>query len=410
MAAYDRLNHTIAVVAAILAEFRRDRIHRILDDLPVVDRENSEAGHRFCNMYTALCKKIGVRLAPLCPKNEKAFEAVTEGTVLGIRFDTSTLTWSLPQHKCDKLITAALAAMTGEPVLLIDMQSLMGLLNDLGQMLPFLRGFRHSLNGFLAKLLIPDSEPSAMPAQAAKDLKVWMLAASTAAAGFPIPHRQPLPSLAALTFVSDAAGAKFAQVNGRFIPYGKQNDRGAALISSPEEGPVWFCAVITWPTSLLMHARDKLDHAYGCKSPTLEAIAMILPFICRPEVLVGREVLLLTDNEAVVYGWDSRKVANDESASIIIKSLHLISSFLGCWVTVQHLPRMSTPSAKLADHLTRKSTTTKKDLHDIRRAGNCSIPWALSSWLNNPSEDWELPAQLLRAVKLRLSEKNVIIT
>jgi hypothetical protein len=407
VSAYDRLNHTLAVVAAILADFPANRIHRVLDDLPVVDRSGSEAGPRFCNMYTALCEKIGVKLAPLCPNNEKAFEAVREGTVLGIRFRTKSLTWSLPTHKKDKIVSAALSALSEEKMTLENMQILMGLLNDLGQMLPFLRGFRHNLNAFLATLLDPETEPTVLPIQAAKDLKVWALGANTAASGLPIPHKQPLPSMAALTFVSDAAGARFAQVNGRFIPYGKQNDRGAASISALEDGPVWFCARITWPTNLLLNARDSADHAYGCKSPTLEAVAMILPFLCCPEKLIGREVLLLTDNEAIVFGWDSRKVTNDESASILIKTLHLIASYLGSWVTVQHLPRMSTDSAKLADHLTRKSTTKKKDLRAIRRAEHAHIPWPLLSWLHDPFEDWELPHKLLQSVKSRIDDKNI---
>lgn len=409
VAAYDRLNHTLAVIAAILADFPTDRIHRVLDDLPIVDRAGSQAGYQFCTMYTALCAEIGVKLAPLCPKAEKAFEAATEGTVLGVRFHTHSLTWSLPVHKKDKLLTAATTALSGAPLTLEAMQILMGILNDLGQMLPFLRGFRHNLNNFLSLLLEPGTEPIALPELAARELKVWALAADTAASGLPIPHKQPPPSMAALTFVSDAAGAKFAQVNGRFIPHGKQNDRGAASISALEDGPIWFCVRLTWPTHLLLHARDGADHAYGCKSPTLEAVAMILPFLCCPEHLLGREVLLLTDNEPIVFGWDSRKVTNDESASILIKTLHLIASYLGSWVTVQHLPRMSTESAKLADHLTRKATTTKRDLQRISRASHYQAPWALLHWLHNPTEDWDLPYQLLHSVQARLAKKNIVI-
>jgi len=81
---------------------------------------------------------------------------------------------------------------------------------------------------------------------------------------------------------------------------------------------------------LLLKARDFANHAYSCKSPTLEAVAMALPFLCCPEKLVSKEVLLLTDCEAVVYGWDARKVANDKSASIILRTVHIIAAFLGC--------------------------------------------------------------------------------
>ncbi len=102
----------------------------------------------------------------------------------------------------------------------------------------------------------------------------------------------------------------------------KTKTRCAAAVSVLEDGPVWFCAWIIWPTALLIHARDGADHAYGCKSSTLEALALALPLLCCPQALVGKELVLLTDNEAVVYGWQSRSIANDEPASIIIRAVH----------------------------------------------------------------------------------------
>jgi len=66
---------------------------------------------------------------------------------------------------------------------------------------------------------------------------------------------------------------------------------------------------------------------------------MALPCFCGPEKLVGQEVLILTD-EAIVCGWDSRKVTTT------IRSIQVIAAFLGCWV--QLLPRVSTSAARLA--------------------------------------------------------------
>jgi hypothetical protein len=37
VSAYDRLSNTLAVVATILADFPKRQVHRILDDLPMVD-------------------------------------------------------------------------------------------------------------------------------------------------------------------------------------------------------------------------------------------------------------------------------------------------------------------------------------------------------------------------------------
>jgi len=400
--AFDRLANTVASLALVLTGFPKKQVHRILDDLPFVARADSLAGYQFSDIYRAICERIGVNIAPPCPRQEKAFEATTEGTVMGIRFNTKTLTWALPVTKYTKLATMITDAISGNDMSLEGMQKLMGLLNDFAQMAPFLRAFRFNLNKFLALLLCLETEQKPLPPPAVQELRVWAQAAHTALGGLPIPHRQPYPSLSALTFISDAAGARFTKIDGRFIPYGDQNDRGAASISSPEDGPIWFCARVTWPKFLLLKARDSSDHAYGCKSPTLEAIAMALPLLCCPEYLIGKEILLLTDNEAIVFGWESRKVTNDESASIIIQAMHIISAFLGCWITVRHLPRISTPAARLADRLTRKSTTKPEDLLKINLSVQYQVPSVLLRWLAYPSEDWSLPLRLLDAVKIRL--------
>jgi hypothetical protein len=77
VSAFDRLGNTIAVLASHLSGFPINRSHRTLADLPIVDKENSQQGHLFCAIYTALCARLGVGLAPPCPRKEKAFEAST---------------------------------------------------------------------------------------------------------------------------------------------------------------------------------------------------------------------------------------------------------------------------------------------------------------------------------------------
>jgi hypothetical protein len=100
-----------------------------------------------------------------------------------------------------------------------------------------------------------------------------------------------------------------------------------------------------------------------------------------------------------VFGWGSRKITNDTSASILIRAIHIISFYLGCSVSIQHLPRRSTTLAELVDDLSRSSTTGPAQLQLIRRAYSLPIPHALQDWLQNPSEDWTLPLTLLNHVK-----------
>ncbi len=97
------------------------------------------------------------------------------------------------------------------------------------------------------------------------------------------------------------------------------------------------------------------------------------------------------DNLAVVFDWDSKIVKNHRSATIIIRAIHLLSDFLGVWVHVQHVPRCSDTYSVLADHLSRKSSTTKDDLQRLSNIEESNIGGALQDWCQNPSEDWPYP-------------------
>jgi hypothetical protein len=149
----------------------------------------------------------------------------------------------------------------------------------------------------------------------------------------------------------------------------------------------------------LYTATDEQGKAYGCKTATLELVGVLLPFLTIPHLLRGRSVRLQVDNSAAVYGWLNMQIKNDTTASILIRTLHIISHFLECTTHVEHLPRLSTRAARLADRLSRKSSTTKKDLTTIRKAMQPRIPAELRTWLANPSPDWSLPGRLLTSVK-----------
>ncbi len=45
------------------------------------------------------CKELNIKLAANCERKEKAFENSHDGKILGILFDTETLSWSLPEDK-----------------------------------------------------------------------------------------------------------------------------------------------------------------------------------------------------------------------------------------------------------------------------------------------------------------------
>jgi hypothetical protein len=266
-------------------------------------------------------------------------------------------------------------------------------------MCPFLRGFRQPLHMLLVSFKDDQDILLPVPQEVRNDLHIWATAIGTAARGMPIPRR-PTPHLpSAIFFASDASGAQFNKQQGRFIPIPYNGDRKAVSINAIEEDDIWFFASVTFPRDFLLEKRDAADHAFGCKSSTLEAVGLLLPFLCCPTILIGREVTLLTDNEALVFGWDKKRVPHDNSASILLRALHIISAFLGTSVEIRHLPRMSTPSAELADAPTRSTTTQTCHLEAVSRAPPATIPTQLTDWFLDPREDWSLPITLLRYVQ-----------
>jgi len=407
VAAFDRLGNTIMTLAICTTGIPRHLVFRTLDDVPVVTPALSPDGPRFCAEYKRICKKLNVKLAASCPQFEKSFEDSTIGTVLGIRFDTSRLTWTVSPAKRDAILSDIAFPLAGQHISLEEMQHLMGSLNDFGQMCPFLQAFRLPLNNFLAELLLDPDLPLPMPPQAQADLRVWAAVVTATVVPLPIPSRPLPPSYSALQFVSDAAGARFVKVKRKRIPCETPDVRGAASIGISESGKIWFCCRVTWPTHLLLHARDELGKAYGCKSTTLEMVGVMLPLLTVPHLLLGRELCLYVDNIAVVYGWQNKGVKNDLSASVLIRALHIIAAFLGCHVHILHLPRMSTPNARLADRLSRRQTTTFIDSRRVRTALKPSLPPALTRWLARPRLDWDLPVELLRDVQERLRREGL---
>jgi hypothetical protein len=394
VAAFDRLGKTVQDVTKKLTNFPDHLMHRTLDDLPFVTPADSDIGEKFASKYKEICSAANIQLVTSCPNNEKAFEDQVIGTVLGIQFDTVNLSWAISDKKKDTILSRIRPFVNGQPVNLHQVQQLVGSLNDFGQMCQFMRGMKHPILEFMSSFQDQEDIHLIAPNQVIIDLLCWATAVSEASDGLPIPHRSPDTMDTDVTFVSDAAGVRFCKVDGRFIPIGVADGRGGASISE-SDGVLKFYSQVIWPEIFLFKHRDSKDHAYGCKSSTLEVIAMILPFLTIPDQLKNKRILLLTDNESVVFGWESRKIRNDISASIFIRALHLISFYLGCHIHVRHLPRVSTNLAILADSLTRDSTTTCEVLQKIHMAEGFSPPDILYDWLVSPSEDWDFAMKLL---------------
>jgi hypothetical protein len=110
-----------------------------------------------------------------CPLMDKAFTCQKRGKVLGVKFDTTDLTWSLSDKKIQNALGSVKMAVTNDNISLKECQRLVGRLNDVGQLCPLMKVFKQPTSQCLAT--IPsNADPGTrveISAEAKDDLLVW---------------------------------------------------------------------------------------------------------------------------------------------------------------------------------------------------------------------------------------------
>jgi len=384
VANFDNLAETVMSIVLARSSVPRCYVHRTLDDAAYVAPADTDWCERFSAQYKQTCAALNITLAEDCPKAEKAFTNKTNGTVLGIQFDSTRLAWRFPRHKVTQILTEIHVVIHGGHVDLKQFETLAGRLAHFGLMCPFMKAFKRPINDLLRAFNEDESILLPVPEELSDDLRVWAAAISHASQWMPLHLEIEHPPFSALEFISDAAGGL------------SQDDTcGVASLGLTSEGQYWFLARAAWPENITGGQLDEKGASFASKTTTLEAVGLLLPFLLAPDVVRGRHVILGVDNVAVVFGWTNRAIKGDTSASVLIRALHIVTAFLECRVYVQHVPRKSTPSSTLADALTRESTSTPAVWQELATENILGPPDPLWEWLTDPRTDWHLGSRLV---------------
>jgi hypothetical protein len=324
---------------------------------------------------------------------DKAFENTQRGKVLGVLFDSTDMTWRLPDKKIAKSKWSIKAALESETSTLKEWQCLVGRLNDISQLCQFMKCFKHSINQCLHGYRedAPANTVIHISQQARRDLLVWagFLAGDTL--WLPISSGYSEPPRCTLEFVSDAAGLA-DQADWSTKP-------GCGHVGFSKEGTVIFANQMIWPQKFIQTSVDEKGVRYGDKTTTLEVIGMIMPLLLVPETLANNHVKLMVDCFGTVYGMQNKMAKGDNSASVFIRAAFVIAAYLNCTLHVQHLPRVSDWGAQVTDRLSRAATTNRQDLMLIRSFSNRKVPSCLVEWFDDPKPDFSLVLKLLDHVK-----------
>jgi len=394
---FDRLGSTIADLSLSMNNINRKWLARTLDDFAFASPRDSHLTEKFSAHFANLCKELEIKTAAPCPLNEKAFVNETRGVVLGIGFDTAKLEWYLTEEKSNRFLERIVKGLESSHLDLKQTESIMGSINNLAQIFPFLKPFQSSGNHFLARfrdnynlLLMPEE-------RVREDWHVFGKACVAAKKGIPIARERTSWPLMVTHIFSDAAGAKYDILNGERHFHHEEGWRGAAFLAIEEKPFKW--SRIAWSPFLLEKATDSYGKHYGNKPTTLEAVAILLPFLCIPGLLAGKQVVAHIDNVAVVWGIEKGYIKGDSTASLFVRALLIICGYLGIVLHANHVPRKSTKGANLADQLTRESSWAGA-VEELGKDKFVEVKSeALSAWIRDPKEDWGLVKKLLEEVE-----------
>jgi hypothetical protein len=217
---------------------------------------------------------------------KKAFSCSSYGKVLGVFFDLASLTWKLPDEKIVKALNAIEDVLSCDSVDLLKMQKLLGRLNNIAQMAPFLRAFKFPLNQVLKKC---NSNLSiTLSYEAKKDLFLWANFLLDPEVWKPIAHVHYAPPLGHVIFVSDASG----KVN---------DDSGCGCVGLTMDDEIFFAFQMFWSKKLFLQSCDEKGAQMCNKTVTLEMLGLLVPFVLIPELLCNRYIVLKVDNIFLKY-------------------------------------------------------------------------------------------------------------
>ncbi len=290
---FDVLGNTVQTLARAASKLPRNWRQRQLDDNPVVAPASTQWCESYSEDYENICKTINIKLADECPKHDKAFKNVKEGKVLGIWFDSKRMEWKLPSEKADKARRAIYDIFHTEKASLHAVQSLVGRLNDIGLMCPFLTSFRRNISTLLSYAEENGSEEIVITDLAKDDLLVWWAAIEDCENGLPIPCAPSGPNIYFKKFAIVSA-TRPSCYDDSFLA------TGIGCFGINEDGFYLSSCSFLWDKTVFIS-----DSKCGASRPT-NFIGITLCILANLDCLRNQHVVFTCENITNCWDWEKQ--------------------------------------------------------------------------------------------------------
>ena len=281
---FDRVAKIVLFIARARVMFPRHLTVQVLDDACACSPEGSDMVDKFYRSYWDTCEMLNIKLAdPSDP--DKAFGPRTEGQVLGVDYDSVSMTWSLREDKITAIMNIIEEVMDEGEATVRTIKRLCGKLIDIRNLIK--GGKFHLAHLMMATKHFSDKKDMEVVVEVddwcREDLYYWSLVLPVYSHRSMLqdPDRKPDPW--AVVSYSDAAGGSES--------YG----RGVGTLIMPH---TW--TYVPWNRRInegwLAYDGKSLSH----KLSVWELCGPLLTLVIGGNTLTGKQVKVFVDNEGTI--------------------------------------------------------------------------------------------------------------
>jgi hypothetical protein len=304
---------------------------------------------------------------------------------LGVRYDTVSWSWSIPEEKLARVLAQIRSGLTEESIPQHEMWSLVGRILHYAPLIPC-----GKFN--VGELIIAGAasknrnDTVQMTTGIRRQLYFWwvMLKATTGLATIPPPaNRFPAWTL---EFYTDAAGGSLQSVG-----------HGTGGIRDD----FWF--MVPWGRKINSGSRHKDGRRLSRKLSALELVGPLICIAADFDSCRGRPARIWVDNSGAVGIWRKGYSTRCQLCTTLVTAIGRVATAAGCRLTIEKITRCSNTGAELADELSKgRFTAFKRKLpaNWAIKPEPARIPASILAWIAVPTVDCNLGDKILRDLNI----------
>ena len=374
---YHTVSSVVKMTALARSGIQKKDSYQVLDDCGVVGPPGKV--NTFHEEYNGIGARVNVSMAP--PDDpEKCFAMATEGTILGVRYNTIKWTWSFCERKMLKILSTLHDVVEADEIEQKTLESLSGKLTHYKDIVSSHAKWERAFILYAAenksKLMPGRWRRGPLQVKVTKELKeqaLWWIRALGAAmkqeTGIPDVRRW-FPSQFLQLYPDAAGGSDTARSNG----FG-------GVIWNPESGPrpMMYGA---WPSHIQENRENELGVKFGKKLTMLEAVAALAVLCSEPDQVRNRPCKLYTDNRGLALAY-KKAHSRDQYTYTVMMAIRDIAKYLNINLAIVWTPRCSSPGELVADQLSKGKFLAAAETAGCP-VGLSRVPRTILKWLEAP--------------------------